>query len=258
MPLVRISLPPGKSPSWARAVADAVHAAIVEVAAVPAADRFQILTEHAEHGRIIDPAFLGIERSPDALIIVITLNHGRTVETKRKLYARIADLLADQAGVRRQDVLINLVEVAPENWSFGNGEAQYADRARPPLRRSQPEGLHRYPGFSQVVEISAPRTVVISGQVAVDEHGALVGPGDIMAQSQQVFRNLDKALASVGLGREHVVRLGTFLANMGDLEGYRQARREWLADRPLPASTTVQARLVDDIYLVEVEAIAAG
>ena len=257
MPLVRISLPQGKSTSYARAVGDAVHQALVETAGVPAADRFQILTEEPAHGRIIDSTYLGIERSGDVIIVEITLNHGRTVEVKRKLYARVAELLAERVELRKQDVLINLVEVAPENWSFGNGEAHYADKARPAIRRHQPEGLFRYP-FSQVIEVAAPRTVVISGQVAVDDKGKLVGEGDIVAQTEQVFRNLRVALESVGLGFENVVRLGSFLANMADLEGYRQVRRRWIPEGAQPTSTTVQARLFNDAYLVEVEVIAAG
>lgn len=56
----------------------------------------------------------------------ITLNAGRSVEQKRALYARIVALLAENPGIRPQDVLINLVEVPRENWSFGSGEAQYA------------------------------------------------------------------------------------------------------------------------------------
>jgi enamine deaminase RidA (YjgF/YER057c/UK114 family) len=258
MPLVRISLPVGRSPEYARAVGDAVHQAMVETAAVPPADRFQVITEEPAHGLIADPSYLGIERSADALFVAITLNHGRSLEVKRRLYARIAELLGERVGLRKQDVLVNLVEVAPENWSFGNGEAQYADRARPPIRRSDPEGLHRYPAFSQVVEVAAARTVVVSGQLAVDATGALVGAGDIEAQTEQVFRNLRTALVSVGLGLEHVVKLGTFLATMADLEGYRKVRRRWIPDDALPASTLVQARLVDAGYLVEMEAIAAG
>ena len=258
MPLVRISLPHGKSPEYARALGDCVHQALVETAAVPAADRFQILTEEPAHGLVIDPSYLGIERSPAAIIVTITLNFGRTLEVKRRLYARIAELMTERVQLRKEDVMVSLVEVAPENWSFGNGEAQYRDRARPAIKRIQPEGLNRYPTFSQVVEVAAPRTVFISGQVAVDAAGKLVGAGDIAAQTRQVFENLAAALKSSGLGFEHVVKLGTFLASMGDLEAYRGVRREFVPDGALPTSTTVQARMVDDAFLVEVEAVAAG
>lgn len=99
---------------------------MVEAIAVPAQDRFQVVTEHPPTELIYDPSYLGIERSKDFLAIQITLNAGRSVDQKRALYARIADLLAQEAGFRKEDVMISLVEVPKENWSFGNGIAQYA------------------------------------------------------------------------------------------------------------------------------------
>jgi phenylpyruvate tautomerase PptA (4-oxalocrotonate tautomerase family) len=86
----------------------------------------QIITEHAGENLLIDPAYLGITRSPDCILIQITLNEGRTVEQKRAFYKAVADGLHLRLQLRREDVFINLVEVRKENWSFGNGEAQYA------------------------------------------------------------------------------------------------------------------------------------
>lgn len=126
MPLVRISLREGKPEAYRRAVGEAVHRAMVEAINVPALDRFQVITEHTAASLIYDPAYLGINRTVDVIFIQITLNAGRSVEQKRALYVRIVALLAENPGVRPQDVLINLVEVPRENWSFGNGEAQYA------------------------------------------------------------------------------------------------------------------------------------
>ncbi|MBI2458487.1 MAG: tautomerase family protein [candidate division NC10 bacterium] len=126
MPLVRISLREGKAEAYRRAIGEAVHRAMVETINVPALDRFQVITEHTPAGLIYDQAYLGINRTVDVIFIQITLNAGRSVEQKRALYARIVGLLAESPGVRPQDVLINLVEVPRENWSFGNGEAQYA------------------------------------------------------------------------------------------------------------------------------------
>ena len=74
----------------------------------------------------IDPTYLGIDRSAAAFTIEITLNAGRTVELKKHFYATLVDRLNAEAHVRPQDVVILLTEVAKENWSFGNGEAQYA------------------------------------------------------------------------------------------------------------------------------------
>jgi phenylpyruvate tautomerase PptA (4-oxalocrotonate tautomerase family) len=124
MPLVRIDLRAGHSPAVRQAVGDAVHRAMVETIGVPPDDRFQMITEHPPEGLIYDPGYLAIRRSDAVIFIQITLNAGRTVDQKRALYARIADLgsaCRDQAPALR-----SLVEVTKENWSFGDGVAQYA------------------------------------------------------------------------------------------------------------------------------------
>jgi len=125
MPLVRISLVKGKPPALRRSIGDAVHRALVETIDVPPLDRFQLLTEHEPGDLVYDSEYLGIARSDNIVIIQITLSAGRSLEKKRRLYRRIADNLA-ALGLRREDVWINLVEVAKENWSFGNGIASYA------------------------------------------------------------------------------------------------------------------------------------
>lgn len=126
MPLVRISLLEGQSDSFLQKAGDAVHRAMVETISVPAQDRFQIIAEHEKSHFVYDPSYLGVERTGGLIIIQITLNQGRTVEMKKALYKKIAENLHHDLGVRMEDVLINLVEVAKENWSFGNGVAQYA------------------------------------------------------------------------------------------------------------------------------------
>jgi len=99
---------------------------MVEAINVPPQDRFQVITEHPADGLIYDPSYLGINRTDDVILIQITLNVGRTLDQKRALYKKITDLLSQEPGVRPEDVVVNLVEVAKENWSFGNGIAQYA------------------------------------------------------------------------------------------------------------------------------------
>ena len=126
MPLVRISLLKGKPASYRRKLGDAIHQAMVETIDVPAKDRFQLITEHDAEDFIYDREFLGIARSRDLVIIQITLAFGRSLHLKRSLYRTIAERLGTAAGLRPEDVLINLVEVARENWSFGNGVASYA------------------------------------------------------------------------------------------------------------------------------------
>ncbi|HEY6051540.1 MAG TPA: tautomerase family protein [Thermoanaerobaculia bacterium] len=126
MPLVRVSIREGLSREFRTAVGDAIHRAMIDTINVPADDRFQIFTEHRPDGLVFDRGYLGIDRSDGFLAIQITLNLGRTLEQKRALYAKIAANLAENPGIRTDDVLINLVEVPKENWSFGKGKASYA------------------------------------------------------------------------------------------------------------------------------------
>jgi phenylpyruvate tautomerase PptA (4-oxalocrotonate tautomerase family) len=126
MPLVRISLLQRKPAEYRAAIGEAVHRAMVETINCPPLDRFQIITEHPRGDIVYDPTYLDVARTDDVVFIQITLNAGRSIELKRGLYKRIAKLLGDNPRIRPQDVLINLVEVQKENWSFGNGLASYA------------------------------------------------------------------------------------------------------------------------------------
>ncbi len=98
----------------------------METISIPTQDRFHLITEHANTDFIFDQQYLNIRRTDDLVIIQITMSAGRTLEVRKSLYRRMADLLHQEAGLRKEDVFINLVETAKENWSFGNGEAQYA------------------------------------------------------------------------------------------------------------------------------------
>jgi phenylpyruvate tautomerase PptA (4-oxalocrotonate tautomerase family) len=126
MPLVRISLLKGKPASYRRKLGEAVHRALVETIDVPSKDRFQLLTEHDAEDFVYDREYLGIARSRDLVMIQITMSFGRSLALKRALYRTIAERLAAAVQLRPEDVLINLVETAKENWSFGNGIASYA------------------------------------------------------------------------------------------------------------------------------------
>lgn len=125
MPLVRISLREGKSEPYRRALADGVHQAMVEAIDAPPQDRFQIITQHSANDLVYDPSYFDIDRSDDIVMVQITMSFGRKPPQKRKLFQRMAEILAKNPGLRPQDLMINLVETAWENWSFGNGEAQY-------------------------------------------------------------------------------------------------------------------------------------
>ncbi|WP_118181137.1 tautomerase family protein [Paraburkholderia phosphatilytica] len=126
MPFVRIELAEGQSAEYRSAVADEVYNAMRDTLNVPENDRFVVVSEHSPNDIIVDRTYLGIERSAQCVLIQITLNAGRSLDMKRAFYRAVADRLNQRVALRREDVFINLVEVAKENWSFGNGEAQYA------------------------------------------------------------------------------------------------------------------------------------
>jgi phenylpyruvate tautomerase PptA (4-oxalocrotonate tautomerase family) len=125
MPLVRISLRAGKPAQYRRAIGDGIHRAMVETLAVPEDDHFQIITEHAADGLVYDPSYLGIHRSDDVVLVQITLSAGRKPKQKRDFFTRAAELLAQNPGLKSQDLFVSLVEVAWEDWSFGEGKSQY-------------------------------------------------------------------------------------------------------------------------------------
>ena len=125
MPLVRIDLAAGRTTDEREEISKVIYDAMLETLNVPKDDRFQIVSEHPAENFVINPTYFGIERTADCVVIQIFLSEGRTVETKRAFYRAVADGLHRRAGLRREDVFINLVEVTKENWSFGNGEAQY-------------------------------------------------------------------------------------------------------------------------------------
>src|SRR5215813_1145197 len=112
MPLVRIDLKKGKPADYRRTIGNVVYDAMRATLNVPENDRFQIIAEHGIENLICDPSYLGIQRSEDCVLIQVTLNIGRTVEMKQAFYEAIADGLNDRIGLRKQDVVINLVEVA--------------------------------------------------------------------------------------------------------------------------------------------------
>jgi phenylpyruvate tautomerase PptA (4-oxalocrotonate tautomerase family) len=126
MPLARIDVPAGKSADYRSVIGDVVYNAMISALNAPKDDRFQVITEHPTGGLVIDPTYLGIQRTENAIIIQVTMNEGRTLDMKRAFYKAVADGLHERLKLRREDVVISLVEVKKENWSFGNGEAQYA------------------------------------------------------------------------------------------------------------------------------------
>lgn len=126
MPLVRIDHPAGKGAAYRDALSQGVYAAMRATFGVPEDDNFQVIGERRCTDIVHPSGYLGIDHSDDLVVIQIPCNEGRSLDQKQALFAAIADRLAVNPGLRREDVLVNLVEVRKENWSFGNGIAQYA------------------------------------------------------------------------------------------------------------------------------------
>jgi 4-oxalocrotonate tautomerase len=126
MPLVRISLKKGKSAAWRQAIADGVYRAMTDTAfKVPENDRFIVTHQHDGDDFSYSPDYLDIPRTDDLVLIQLTVSNTRDVAQKQALYRGIVDQLVKEPGLRPEDVFINLIEVLPENWSFGHGIAQY-------------------------------------------------------------------------------------------------------------------------------------
>lgn len=131
MPLVHISLLKGKPRSHIRAIADGVHEALVDAYKAPADDRFQLIHQHDPEDFIYDEDYLGIHRSKDVVFIHIIAGNWRDTAAKKALYRGIADRLARNPGLRREDVQVILSPNNRDEWSFGNGLASYVKDAGP-------------------------------------------------------------------------------------------------------------------------------
>ena len=128
MPLVRIDLNKSYTQESSKQIGEIVYSAMEEEINVPKDDKFQIITRHETSELNIPDSYLGIKYTEGLIIIQISLNKGRSIELKKKLYKRIADDINSKLKIRKEDIFIGLIEVDKENWSFGNGEAQYASK----------------------------------------------------------------------------------------------------------------------------------
>jgi len=129
MPLVRISLRKGKSPTYRKKIADNVYLALRETFDVPEEDRFVMVDEYESDNFFFSTSYLGISRSDDLVIIQLTVSNTRTLEKKKALFKRMAERLQAEPGLKADDIFINLVQVGIEDWSFGRGIAQYVPAA---------------------------------------------------------------------------------------------------------------------------------
>ena len=125
------------------------------------------------------------------------------------------------------------------------------------VKRTNPPALSKPTGYTHVVEVTGPaKTIYISGQIAYDKDGKLVGAGDMGAQAEQVFKNLQAALAAAGAKFSDVVKMNSYITDMSKIQAVRDVRARYYGDQS-PASTFVQvAGLVRPELLLEVEVVA--
>lgn len=128
MPFVRIDLSKKYPEGFAQQVGEIVYGAMRKHINVPEDDKFQVITRHESNELVMPKSYLGIEYSEGVIFIQVTLNEGRATDMKKSFYRAICDDLVEKLKVRPQDIVINLVEVSKENWSFGCGEMQYAPK----------------------------------------------------------------------------------------------------------------------------------
>ncbi|ASU39718.1 tautomerase family protein [Herbaspirillum sp. meg3] len=126
MPFVRVHIRRGETREYRKAILDNIYEAMLETFNVPKDDKFMVVDEYDPDNFVFDKTYLNIARSDKFVLIQITANNTRTIDQKKALYARIVERLGEDPGIRSEDVFISLVEVLKENWSFGNGLAQYA------------------------------------------------------------------------------------------------------------------------------------
>jgi 2-iminobutanoate/2-iminopropanoate deaminase len=136
--------------------------------------------------------------------------------------------------------------------------AAFAQARAPHIKRTNPPTLSAPTGYTHVVEVSGPvKTIYISGQIAFDRSGALVGPGDMKAQAEQVFKNLEAALTVAGAKFSDVVKMNMYTTDMSQIQAIRDVRTKYFGSAT-PASTLVQVvQLARPELMLEVEVVAA-
>jgi reactive intermediate/imine deaminase len=249
VPFVRISL--GRTAvADPRVVGDCVHCALVDALGIPEGDHFQVISRHEPDEIVYDPSFLDVRRTDGIVFVEITLAAGRSVELKRALYARIAQLLAEECGVRPGDVFVMLNESAPENFSFGDGLAQYADRIPPHLAKlQQPDTTRDAISSDQLAPPVGPFSLgvrgggeagvlYLSGQVAQDPATGELVDGDAAVQAEQILRNVGTALAAAGKTFQDVIRVGVYLTDMNDFGAMNEVYGKYF-EAPHPARTAI-------------------
>ncbi len=132
----------------------------------------------------------------------------------------------------------------------------FAQAGAPKIKRSNPPTLSKPTGYTHIVEVTGGRTIYVSGQIALDKDGKLVGDGDMKAQAEQVFKNLQAALTAAGATFADVVKMNTYTTDMSQAPAIREVRARYFGDT-VPASTLVQVvHLARPEFMLEIEVIA--
>jgi hypothetical protein len=124
MPLLCFDLIQGRSENQIKKILDATHEVLIQSFAVPERDRYQIVREHAPSRMIVEDTGLGIERTPNMLVLQLT-TRPRSRAMKQAFYSSLVERLADQCGISPNDVVVTFVTNTDEDWSFGLGRAQF-------------------------------------------------------------------------------------------------------------------------------------
>src|SRR5436305_7899324 len=128
-----------------------------------------------------------------------------------------------------------------------------ASAQAPKIKRTNPPELSKPTGYTHVVEATSGKTVYISGQIALDKDGKVVGEGDMKAQAEQVFKNLQSALTAAGATFKDVVKMNTYMTDMSQVQAIRDIRARYFGETT-PASTLVQVvHLARPELMVEIE-----
>jgi len=174
--------------------------------------------------------------------------------------SRVKKIEKKGAGVSRRAVLANsgILVAATAAMASEAPAAQRKKAGRSHVKYLNPPTLAPAKGYTPVVEVTGGRTIYVSGQIPVDKSGALVGVGNLRAQTQQVFENLKAGLAAAGATFADVIKLNIFMLDVSQVQVVRDVRDTFVDTAHPPASTLVEVRrLVREEFLIEIDAVAS-
>ena len=124
MPLIKLDMIKGREKEEIKSILDITYNVMLEAFQAPKGDKYLIVNQHEDYEMEILDTGLGIERTDDVIVFTI-VSRPRTKEQKTIFYKNLVNTLHEKVGIRKEDIMISLVENTDENWSFFNGEAQF-------------------------------------------------------------------------------------------------------------------------------------